>query len=140
MNRLIPVLAWVGGVLQDPLDRILQISAERTPEQMWESMVRYMGAGIYEETIFRLLLFSGIRTVFVLGDFPDRWSNVLAAVGSALIFASAHQVGAGHLNATLFLYRATAGLYFAWLFCARGLGIAVGAHAGFDVLVGLVVR
>jgi hypothetical protein len=31
-------------------------------------------------------------------------------------------------------------LYFAWLYQARGFGIAVGAHAGYDVLVGLILQ
>jgi hypothetical protein len=30
-------------------------------------------------------------------------------------------------------------LYFTLLFVARGFGIAVGAHAGYDVLVGVSV-
>ena len=132
-----PLLAILGGTIQNVF---LMTSAGRSPEQTWESIVRYMGAGIYEEAIFRLVLFSGIRLLFVLGDFPERWANVLAGIGSALIFASAHQAGAEHVNATIFLYRASAGLYFAWLFQIRGFGIAVGAHAGFDVLVGLVMR
>ena len=38
------------------------------------------------------------------------------------------------------LFRTLAGLYFAWLYCVRGFGIAVGAHAGYDVLVGLFVK
>ena len=33
-----------------------------------------------------------------------------------------------------------AGLYFALLFRLRGFGIAVGAHALYDVMVGVVLR
>jgi membrane protease YdiL (CAAX protease family) len=103
-------------------------------------MVRYMGAGIYEETLFRLCLFSVIRLLFVLGDFPEGWSSVLAALLSSLAFAAAHQVGLGHVNVSIFLYRSVAGIYFAWLYRQRGFGVAVGAHVGFDILVGLVIR
>jgi hypothetical protein len=38
-----------------------------------------------------------------------------------------------------FLFRAAAGLYFTLLFVLRGFGTAVGAHAGYDVLVGVSV-
>ena len=40
----------------------------------------------------------------------------------------------------VFLYRFLAGMFFATLFRIRGFGIAVGAHSGYDVLVGLILR
>ena len=36
-------------------------------------------------------------------------------------------------------FRAAAGLYFTCLYVGRGFGVAVGAHAGYDVLVGVTV-
>ena len=42
-------------------------------------------------------------------------------------------------DAYVFLFRTLAGVYFAVLFQLRGFGIAVGAHACYDVLVGVVV-
>ena len=39
-----------------------------------------------------------------------------------------------------FLFRTCAGLYFTWIYNLRGFGIAVGAHASYDVLVGLLMR
>jgi membrane protease YdiL (CAAX protease family) len=139
MQLAFPAIAFVGGAIQDPLDRLMDVSS-LAPEETWTSMVRYMGAGIYEETLFRLFLFSMIRLLFVLGDFPEGWSSVLAAVVSSLAFAAAHQVGIGHVNVPIFLYRTLAGLYFAWLYRQRGFGVAIGAHVGYDILVGLVVR
>ena len=41
------------------------------------------------------------------------------------------------MRADYFVFRTVAGLYFTLLFIARGFGIAVGAHAGYDVLVGV---
>jgi membrane protease YdiL (CAAX protease family) len=142
MQLAYPAIAFVGGSIQDPLDRLMAMPdvASSSPEQTWTSMVRFMGAGIYEETLFRLFLFSMIRLLFVLGDFPDGWSSVLAAILSSLAFAAAHQVGLGHVNVSIFLYRTLAGLYFAWLFQRRGFGVAVGSHVGFDILVGLIMR
>jgi hypothetical protein len=64
---------------------------------------------------------------------------ILAAIGSSVLFAGAHHVGphGEQFDAFVFLFRFTAGLYFALLFWWRGFGIAVGAHAGYDVLVGV---
>ena len=36
-----------------------------------------------------------------------------------------------------FLFRVLAGLYFTAIYQFRGFGIAVGAHACYDVLVGI---
>jgi hypothetical protein len=103
------------------------------------TLVRYCGAGIYEETLFRLLFFSALLAACNLAELPRLWSIALAALGSALFFAGAHNLGPqGEVfHGSLFLFRTLAGLFFAWLYCVRGFGIAVGAHAGYDVLVSL---
>jgi membrane protease YdiL (CAAX protease family) len=111
------------------------------PEPAVAQIISFLGAGIYEETLFRLLLFSGLLAVFVLADFPGFWSFALAAAASALLFAGAHHLGphGEPFNGTFFAFRTAAGLYFAGLYRMRGFGIAVGAHAFYDVLVGLLL-
>ena len=111
------------------------------PEPAVAQIISFLGAGIYEETLFRLLLFSGLLAVFVLADFPGFWSFALAASASALLFAGAHHLGphGEPFNGTFFAFRTAAGLYFAGLYRVRGFGIAVGAHAFYDVLVGLLL-
>jgi membrane protease YdiL (CAAX protease family) len=42
-------------------------------------------------------------------------------------------------HAAVFLYRTIAGFYFAWIYQLRGLGVAVGAHAGYNLLIGLLI-
>lgn len=139
---LAPLLSSLGETLQDPLARFLALDSAAAPEHTSELILRYMGAGIYEEAIFRLVLFSALRVLLVIGDFPRSTATALAAAISAVLFAAAHHLGTGveGFNATVFLYRTLAGLYFAGLFALRGFGIAVGAHAGYDVLVGLILR
>jgi hypothetical protein len=65
----------------------------------------------------------------------------LAAALAAAAFAAAHNLGpyGEPVRADYFIFRAIAGLYFTLLFVLRGFGIAVGAHAGYDVLVGLTI-
>jgi hypothetical protein len=136
-----PLLALGGGALQESLNRFLDVSPG-SPELTWAMIVRFLGAGIYEETVFRLVGFSLLRLLFLAGDLRPRTATLLAALASALLFAAAHHVGSGQgqVNITVFLYRTLAGLYFTGLFQMRGFGVAVGAHAGYDVLVGLVLR
>jgi hypothetical protein len=133
----------VLGQLAVNLERRLMLdwgSSARVAEPAVEHIIRYLGAGIYEEALFRLLLFSALFGLCMLAEFPPRPAAGLAALGSALAFATAHHLGpAGDAwNGYVFTFRSLAGLYFAWLFYARGYGIAVGAHAGYDVLVGLL--
>jgi hypothetical protein len=103
-------------------------------------LIGYLGAGIYEEALFRLLLFSALTALFRLLDLPLLGSATLSAVVSALVFAAAHHLGdhGETFNNHVFLFRTFAGLYFAVLFHFRGFGIAVGAHAAYDLLVALM--
>lgn len=122
---------------------LLQWSASAgSPEWMWAQVISYLGAGIYEETLFRLLLFAGLLRLLAWTETPSTFNVLLAAFASALLFAGAHHLGphGDPFNVHLFSFRTFAGLYFAWLYQARGFGIAVGTHAGYDVLVGLILH
>jgi hypothetical protein len=104
-------------------------------------IITFVGAGIYEEVLFRLLLFSGLVWILKQIEVPGTITVVLAAVGSALIFAGAHHFGpyGEKYDAYVFVFRTLAGIYFALLFRLRGFGITVGAHALYDVLVGVLL-
>lgn len=141
------LLLHADDVFGQPSHRIamLQLSADpgHAPEPMWGQIVSYLGAGIYEEALFRLMLFAGLVRLFAWSE--ERISPLaltLAAFGSALLFAGAHHVGphGDPFNIYVLAFRTFAGLYFAGLYYTRGFGIAVGAHAGYDVLVGLILQ
>lgn len=103
-------------------------------------LVGFLGAGVYEEALFRLLLvpalFYGLRVL----QAPQVLAGALAASGSALLFSLAHHAGNPGEAFTwfAFIFRWMAGVFFAWVFILRGFGIAVGAHTAYDVLVGWV--
>lgn len=101
--------------------------------------VTYVGAGIYEEVLFRLFLITGLAAMLKCAFVPNLIAIVPAGIGSALLFAAAHHIGPNGepMDTVRFLYRTTAGLYFALLFWFRGFGIAMGTHALYDVLVGV---
>lgn len=105
-------------------------------------VVTYLGAGIYEEALFRLILFACLVHLLRLMDVNGLLSVLLAASASALLFSAAHHIGpyGQPYSNYLFLFRLIAGLYFAMLFQARGFGIAVGAHACYNLMVSIGVR
>jgi hypothetical protein len=104
-------------------------------------VVTYMGAGIYEEILFRLVLFVLLGWLLRLLTFPALPAALLTLIASALVFAAAHHLGpyGEPFDGFLFLFRALAGLYFALLYQLRGFGVAVGTHACYDVLVGVLM-
>jgi hypothetical protein len=97
-----------------------------------------VGAGIYEEMLFRLV---GVALFhFVLADVVRLKHNVAstaAVIVAAVAFAMYHQVrlDTGAINWPWMLFLTAAGLYFGMLYILRGFGIAVGTHAVYDVLV-----
>jgi membrane protease YdiL (CAAX protease family) len=103
--------------------------------------VTYLGAGIYEEFLFRLCLLPAAYGLFRLVKIPSGPAAGLAVLLTSLTFAAAHHVGPGGepLAAFPFLFRTFAGLFFSALFVLRGFGVTVGCHAAYDLLVGLLL-
>jgi membrane protease YdiL (CAAX protease family) len=100
-------------------------------------LITFIGAGIYEEALFRMALFSGLLVLLRQVEMPAYLSLGGAALASALLFSVAHHIGpyGQQYSNYVFLFRLVAGLYFAALFRLRGFGIAVGAHACYNVMV-----
>jgi hypothetical protein len=111
------------------------------PGAALRAVVPYLGAGVYEEAAFRLVLYSAMAWLLRRVEAPGWAACLLAALGSATLFAAAHHVGPyGQAYGTfVFLFRLAAGLYFAALFQLRGFGIVVGAHACYNVMVSVGV-
>ncbi len=103
--------------------------------------ISYIGAGVYEEVIFRLLLVPFAFGVFRIMEFPSRWAVVMSAISTSFMFALAHHIGpaADAFNLFTFSFRAAAGMFFSTIFFIRGFGITVGCHAAYDLLVGVLL-
>lgn len=103
--------------------------------------VTYVGAGVYEEVLFRLCLIPAACLVFRLFEFPGRLAAVMATLTTSFLFAIAHHIGpaADAFNLYSFSFRAAAGIFFAAVFLLRGFGITVGSHAAYDLLVGVLL-
>ncbi len=99
-----------------------------------------LGAGIYEELLFRVLLVGALawmaRRLFA---WPPAAAGVFATVVGALIFSAFHYVGpyGDRLALGSFAFRAIAGVMFSALYLLRGFGITAWTHALYDVFLAL---
>ncbi len=130
------LLRWQGSLWQMPSPE--QIGA--CPDWLVR-MISYLGAGLYEELLFRLILLpAGLGLLRVCG--LGLWQSfLLAALSTSAVFALAHHLGPSGepWNLATFGVRWLAGMFFCGLFWFRGFGIAAGTHAGYDILVGLLL-
>lgn len=114
-------------------------------------VIAYMGAGIYEELLFRLMLLPAVIALFRYMQFQMRTSVIAAIVLSSVLFSLAHyqldfRFLVWHIRTThgysfewfSFIFRFSAGVFFSLLFLRRGFGIAVGSHALYDILAVLL--
>ena len=102
-----------------------------------QEIVLSLGAGVYEELLFRLILVTLLFALLKLVPMTNRGRYLLAATVGALIFSWAHYIGALGDTFTLssFTFRFLMGLALNALFLLRGFGIAAMTHALFDVFV-----
>ncbi|MCK4752623.1 MAG: CPBP family intramembrane metalloprotease [Planctomycetes bacterium] len=107
------------------------------------NMVTGIGAGIYEELVFRLVLICLLMIFFQdLLRLNHRNSVILAVLVSAALFSAHHHIiflngrfgQTAAFNWTEFSFRTLAGIYFAVLFAIRGFGITAGTHAFYDII------
>ena len=110
-------------------------------------IVSGIGAGIYEELVFRLILISLLMLLFQ--DFigiSHKNSVILSVAISAILFSAHHHIF--YINGmftkgedfylSIFLFRALAGVYFALIFAVRGFGIVVACHAFYDIIAAVL--
>ena len=97
-----------------------------------------IGAGIYEEFLFRVLLIAGLSGIL---GFVFMWGktfkNIIAVVLSGGIFSAFHFMGeyGDFFSMELFLIRFFAGLILGVLYMYRGFGITAYTHSIYDLIV-----
>jgi hypothetical protein len=141
------VLGVVVGLLTQRLLGALSLSLQAAPPQTIETLsaptrlMLSLGAGLYEELLFRVLLVGGLAFGFrwLLGA-RSLTAGIAAAAIGALIFSAFHYIGqfGEPLELRSFTYRAIAGLVFSGLYLTRGFGITAWTHALYDVYVMLL--
>ena len=102
------------------------------------SVVLSIGAGLYEEIVFRLVLMGGLFWAATKwGTLPTWLAATGAVIISSLIFSGVHYIGSLGDVFTLgsFLFRFFAGVLLAVIFYVRGFAVAVYTHAIYDIIV-----
>jgi hypothetical protein len=97
-----------------------------------------LGAGLYEELFFRVLLVTGLAAgARVILGFGKRAAGITAAVVGALVFSAFHYIGpyGDPLQLQSFVFRALSGLAFSGLYLVRGFGITAWTHALYDAFL-----
>ena len=167
----VPVSA-VGGIVVEsiilalPLVALGEVLRHHLPlaevdgRPPWKAMVVLsLGAGVYEELVFRLMAFVLLSLLLIdLLKMERKRAGILIIVLSAVLFSLYHnfrldrlayhtltlhwsQLTAANLLTTdpfsfgAFVFRTAAGVYFGVLFLSRGFGITVGTHAIYDLII-----
>jgi hypothetical protein len=117
------------------------------PHNTWVNIVTGIGAGIYEELIFRLILICVLMIIFQdLLNLNKSASIITSILISAAFFSLHHykfflngsiQTGEAFSMLT-FSFRLLAGIYFAVVFAVRGFGIVAGTHAFYDIIAAIL--
>jgi hypothetical protein len=97
-----------------------------------------LGAGLYEELFFRVVLVSGLTALGVSALGWNRRTAVLVAVvSSAFIFSAFHYIPpyGDRLELASFTFRFLSGLAFSALYVVRGFGITAWTHALYDAFL-----
>lgn len=103
-----------------------------------QQIILSLGAGIYEEFVFRAILVSGLAAVF---GFIFQWKiiarSIAGIIGAAIVFSMFHFFGqfGDVFSWSLFFIRFIAGIMLGALFIFRGYGITAYTHAVYNLMV-----
>ncbi len=143
LGLTIPVLVFglvIGG---STAAAALSAAAPSVPPDLadmsiWARLSISIGAGLYEELLFRMMLIAVLHTLLVdVGKLALPVGAAIAVVISAVAFTAYHPLrdATGALSLRRMAFYFLAGLYFGIVYVVRGFGIVVGTHAFYDVLV-----
>jgi membrane protease YdiL (CAAX protease family) len=129
-------------LLQGVLSVAFQTPIELSIGSQFKLAVGFLGAGIYEELLFRLILLSLVAWGFRRAGTKPWLAMILAAVLTSLVFSAAHyrfiSANGYPFDWFSFMFRFVAGMFFSVVFIYRGFGIAAGSHAAYDILAHVV--
>lgn len=134
------VISLISQTLVGLLVGMAQSGGEVASFSVLQKIALSLGAGLYEELFFRVILVTLLVKLFSF-MFSKKWAtNIAAVVLAAMLFSAIHYVGSFGDPFTLgsFLYRFIFGLFLNILYVTRGFGVAAWTHAIYDLMVILV--
>lgn len=134
------VFGIVAGTMTAVLLGVTPLLAAGAMQQLdlATQLVISLGAGIYEELLFRVMLVGALAW---LARRAFGWSSLsagaFAALLGAFLFSAFHYIGpyGDQLQLPSFLFRFIAGLLLSAMYLMRGLGITAWTHALYDVFL-----
>ena len=130
-------IAWATllVIMMIKIPTFLSLSNE---DHLIQQVVLAIGAGIYEEFVFRVLLISGLTILFgLIFNWGEFGKTFLSVIISSAIFSIFHFFGSygDTFSFPLFFVRFFAGIFLAMIYIFRGFGIAAYAHSIYDLFV-----
>lgn len=128
----------VGVFIGFFLDSLLNMQTGSPLQQLskLQLIALSLGAGLYEELFFRVILVSLFLYIFNRIFTRKYLSYVTSAVLAALLFSAVHYVGefGDPFMLNSFLFRFLFGLALNVIYVVRGFGIAAWTHAIYDLM------
>ena len=119
-----------------PLAGVAKTSASTISGASRDMFIMSLGAGVYEEFVFRLAAFALLSALF-----RDLLGMRQLAAGLLMVFASAGLFALYHYWDTsepfvgrIFAFRTAAGVYFGVIFLLRGFGVTAASHSIYDMI------
>jgi len=103
-----------------------------------QQVVLAIGAGIYEEFVFRVILITGLAAVL---EFIFQWGQTAKKMGAvilaAMLFSGFHFVGSFGEPPSMYIFfvRMVAGIVLGSIYVFRGFGVAAYTHTIYDLVV-----
>ena len=129
------VWATLLVIMMIKIPTFLSLSNE---DHLIQQVVLAIGAGIYEEFVFRVLLISGLAILFgLIFNWGEFGKTFLSVIISSAIFSIFHFFGSygDTFSFPLFFVRFFAGIFLAMIYIYRGFGITAYAHSIYDLFV-----
>ena len=139
------IVAQIAMRLGAPSEQVLTMNAGDAVQSLGVpgKIAISIGAGLYEELAFRMLIFGMVHGLLHdLAKQDERLSTGVAIAVSAILFMFYHWYGAepNSIPVGLNVFYLLAGIYFGLLFVMRGFGIVVATHALYDIITALFLH
>ena len=126
-----------------PTPEAALLAAELQSQPWTARAVLAIGAGVYEELVFRMVLIAAVHLLVVDLMGSREFAGRAIAIGvAALAFALYHDVRStgGGIDAWRLIFYFCPGVFFGGIYVWRGFGIVVATHALYDLAVLVLLR
>ena len=135
------IYAFVIGIASARLTGLVMgcnpFLAVGAPATLAQRLMIGVGAGVYEEIVFRALLITAMLLAMKFFGVAEKHRGLIAIVGSAVLFSAFHYVGefGEAFILTTFVFRTVAGLLLSAIYVLRGIGVSAWSHALYDIFL-----